>query len=121
MGLKVDIKVITKEKLQETLKELLTNKQYRETAQLMSRNFRDQPERPIERALWWIDYVIRNPDVEFMQNKKMRGMSYVAKHSIDVIAFLTVVVLVVLCLIVKVAVWVVRKSRGGKKKKVKFQ
>lgn len=120
MGLKVDIKEITKEKLQKTLQELLTNDKYRETAQLMSRNFRDQPEKPLERALWWIDYVLRNPDVEFLQNKKMKGMSYVAKHSIDVIAFLTVVALVLGCLIVKVIVWVVRKSQGGKRK-VKVQ
>lgn len=118
MGLKLDIRYIKKEELKSTLIELLTNKVFTEKAQLMSWNFRDQPETPMERALWWIAYVLRNPDVSFLQSKPLKEMNYILKHSIDVIAFLTVVLLLILILIVKLSICLLRKKNPQEKRKL---
>lgn len=119
MGLKVDIRYLKKEELKSSLLELLTDKKYSEKAQQLSRNFRDQPEKPIERALWWIEYVLRNPDVSFLKNKQLSQMNFFAKHSIDVIAFLTVMLLVILLLAIKIICCLIRKK--NQKQKVKKQ
>lgn len=102
MALQMDIRTIDKESLVATITELLTNNKYSEAAKLRSRNFQDQKEKPLERALWWIDYVARNPDVSFLRSAKLERMNYIYKHSIDVIAFLTICMLGVVLAVVKV-------------------
>lgn len=117
MGLKLDIRYLKKEELKATILELVTNDEFSRKAKLMSRNFRDQPQKPMERALWWIDYVLRNPDVSFLQSKKVKEMNYVVKHSVDVIVFLTILVLVMVGSVVKIIVWLVKRRMSKRKAK----
>lgn len=102
MALQVDIHNLKKEELLHSLTELLNNKTFAEAAQLRSRNFQDQKEKPLERALWWIDFIARNPDVSFMKNSKLKDMNFIVKQSIDVIAFLSFVVLAMIIIFVKI-------------------
>lgn len=65
---------------------------------LRSKHFRDQPELPLERALWWVEWVLRNPDSNHLKtpaNMKLNGFQ---SNSYDVIfvLFLTIIVLVFL-------------------------
>lgn len=116
MGLKLDIRYLRRDELKATIQKLLTNKEFFRKAQQMSRNFRDQPQKPMERALWWIEYVLRNPDVSFLTSKRLNEMNFVTKHSIDVIAFLTIVVLAVVGVIVRIVVWLIMRGASVKKK-----
>lgn len=86
----MDIWTIEKDQLQNALTELLYQDHYRKAAQARSIILRDQMETPMERALWWIDFVARSPDVSFLKSKQLQEMSYIAKHSIDVVAFLSI-------------------------------
>lgn len=117
MALKLDVRKIQKESLKATILELLNSEKYSKQAKILSNNFRDQKESPIERALWWIDYIARNPDVTFLKSPKLEAMNYFKKHSIDVIAFLTIVILFVVLLFIKLVVICIRLQR--KKGKVK--
>lgn len=117
MGLKLDIRYLKKEELKATILELVTNDEFSRKAKLMSRNFRDQPQKPMERALWWIDYVLRNPDVSFLQSKKVKEMNYVVKHSVDVIVFLTILVLVLGGSVLKIIVWLIKRRMSKRKAK----
>lgn len=119
MALQLNLKTIDKATLKATIREMLTNKKYREAAQLRSRNFRDQPEKPIERALWWVDYVARNSDLTFLKSRKLGEMNYFVKHSIDVVAFLVILILGVFLGTLKI-VCVLRRvcmKKGGRKEK----
>lgn len=124
MALRLHVKRIDKETLKRTILELLENKKYSDAAKLRSRNFRDQKETPIERALWWVDYVARNEDVSFLKSGQLMRMGYFVKYSIDVIAFLLGVLLVAVLVTLKVVCLLVkcfrRRNKGGKSgKKVK--
>lgn len=121
MALNLDIRTIDQITLAKTIKELLTNKKYMEAAQLRSRNFQDQKEKPMERALWWIDYVARNPDVSFLRSSMLDKMNYFYKHSIDVIAFLTLAFLGVLWAIAKIIICLICRSTNIKSRNIKVK
>lgn len=120
IALQLNIKKLDKDTLKATILELLENKKYIEAAQLRSINFRDQKEKPIERALWWVDFIARNSDVSFLKSAKLDHMNYFVKHSVDVVAFLTVFVLLFIFGTLKIICLVSNymKKRG---KKVKVQ
>uniref|UniRef100_A0A3Q2ZI29 UDP-glucuronosyltransferase n=1 Tax=Kryptolebias marmoratus TaxID=37003 RepID=A0A3Q2ZI29_KRYMA len=54
------VKLLTKEIFLEALKDLLENPSYRKNIQHLSQLHRDQPVSPLDTAIFWIEYVIRN-------------------------------------------------------------
>lgn len=97
-AISVDLKEINRVKFREAILEMITNRSYRTNAEIRSRNFRDQKEHPLQRAIWWIDFVLRNPDISFLKHPSLDEMNIFIKHSIDIIAFLVVVSLALLYL-----------------------
>lgn len=99
MALEMDVNTMDTVTFKRTLIEMLSNKKYSEAAKLRSRNFRDQKETPIGRALWWVDYVVRTPDTSFFRNKKLEEMNYFEKHSFDVIGLFSLTLFGVIALV----------------------
>lgn len=81
------------------VKEVLNEPSYRETMQRLSRLHRDQPMKPIDTAIFWIEYVIRHKGAAHLKAQSYR-MSWYTYHSIDVVLFLMGTVLVMLLAIV---------------------
>lgn len=101
MALKLEVDEIDSKTLADHLRELLNNPKYWEAAQFRSKTFQDQKETPLERALWWIDFVDRNPEVSFLKNPKLFQINYFTKHSIDVVAFITILVTLSVTFVIK--------------------
>jgi glucuronosyltransferase len=59
---------MTAEMLRAALDKILNDARYTKKAKLVSRRFRDQPERPIDRAAWWVEWVLRNPDADHLKS-----------------------------------------------------
>lgn len=76
--------------LTEKINVLLTDQKYKRNAIAASKVFRDQKDTPLERALWWIDWAMRNPDANHFKNSA-NDLNFFEIHSMDVIAFLTLV------------------------------
>lgn len=87
----------------------------------MSRNFRDQKETPLDRAIWWIEWVIRNPKAEFMKSPMLK-QGHIVGNGYDIIAALTAVTLLILYILIKLISVSVRfvcrrkEQKAGKKK-----
>ncbi|GAB0089114.1 hypothetical protein DMENIID0001_036040 [Sergentomyia squamirostris] len=92
VALTVDLANINAEALQDSIHQVLQNSSFYEKARIRSRLFRDQSETPLERAIWWCEYILRNPDVSFLRSGSL-DLNILQRHSIDVIAFLTIVTL----------------------------
>ncbi|KAJ6644295.1 UDP-glycosyltransferase UGT5 [Pseudolycoriella hygida] len=85
------IKDLSTDTLHTKVTNLLTQSKYRKQIQLASAAFRDQKETPLERALWWIEWVIRNPNANHF--RAQHNLNFLQLESFDVIAFIIVVAL----------------------------
>ncbi|XP_051548635.1 UDP-glucuronosyltransferase 2A3-like [Myxocyprinus asiaticus] len=89
----VDIATLDRTVFLEALKEVLHNPVYKENMQRLSRLHHDQPMKPLDRALFWIEFVMRNGGAPHLRTQSFR-MSWIAYHSIDVILTLMVTVII---------------------------
>ncbi|XP_037111046.1 UDP-glucuronosyltransferase 2C1-like isoform X2 [Syngnathus acus] len=94
-AINVDFAALDRHIFADALVTVLQNTSYRENMQRLSRLQRDQPMKPMDQAVFWIEYVIRHKGAGHLkaQSNKMSSIVY---HSVDVIvALLTIVLLVI--------------------------
>lgn len=94
-GLSLDHKLMTSLELRQTIERLLTEPKFAATAKQMSAQYRDQPMRPQETAIWWTEYVLRHKGAPHMRVSG-RELSFIAYHSMDVFALVLGVIFLVL-------------------------
>lgn len=84
---------------------------------IRSARFRDQPEKPLVRAVWWIEYILRNPNPEHLRSPVVMLGSFVS-NLYDILLFCIVLISVVAFLIWKYVISkLVALIRGPKKVK----
>uniref|UniRef100_A0A8C2C5Z2 UDP-glucuronosyltransferase n=1 Tax=Cyprinus carpio TaxID=7962 RepID=A0A8C2C5Z2_CYPCA len=90
----VDIATLDRTVFLEAIKEVLHNPSYKENMQKLSKLHHDQPMKPLDRAVFWIEFVMRNRGAPHLRTQAYR-MSWIEYHSIDVILSLLAIVLLV--------------------------
>lgn len=78
--------------LKEKLTKVLTDPGYRKRMAIRSRRLRDQPEKPIDRAVWWIEYVLRNPKCPHFHSP-VKELGFISGNSLDLYGILLVIFL----------------------------
>lgn len=90
----------TKNTLLSVIKEMLNNPKYRQEAKEISKLFHDRPLKPMENAVYWIEYVIRHKGAKHLKVAGL-GLSWYKYYLIDVILLLVissvVLVFVIVC------------------------
>ncbi|XP_067427568.1 UDP-glucuronosyltransferase 2A2-like [Thunnus thynnus] len=111
----LDIGTLNKDNFLEAVKEVLHQPSYRENMQELSRLHRDQPMKPLDRAVFWIEFVMRHKGAAHLKTDSYK-MSWIQYHSIDVITLLllSVTLMSLICILTVKCLW--RKVFGGKKK-----
>ena len=96
---------------------------YKENAMRLSRIHHDQPVKPLDRAVFWIEFVMRHKGAKHLR-VAAHDLSWVQYHSLDVIGFLLACVVILTFIITKCCLFVCRKccmkkgkKRGTRKKK----
>lgn len=95
---RIAVKEITSESLLRKLNEMLSNPMYKENMKFVSQHFKDQKEPPLDRAIWWIEWMLRNPRSVLVN--RGQNLNFFQIQSIDVIAVLTVITLAVLYVLI---------------------
>ncbi|XP_066285747.1 UDP-glucuronosyltransferase 2C1-like [Branchiostoma lanceolatum] len=95
LGVKLDFYTVTDEQLYRAILHVVTNNSYRETAARLSRLHRDQPQPPMERAVWWIEHVIKHGGLPHLRARAVE-LPWYQYYLLDVAAFLLAVCLAVL-------------------------
>ncbi|XP_072946303.1 UDP-glucosyltransferase 2-like [Epargyreus clarus] len=60
IGIKLDFTTFTKSQLKDAVETVISNKSYRENMTKLREQMNDQPQTPLERAVWWIEHVLRH-------------------------------------------------------------
>uniref|UniRef100_A0AAY4CWK5 UDP-glucuronosyltransferase n=1 Tax=Denticeps clupeoides TaxID=299321 RepID=A0AAY4CWK5_9TELE len=95
----VDIVTMDRVVFLDALKEVLYEPTYRENMQRLSRIHRDQPMKPLDQAMFWIEYVMRHRGAPHLRTQSFR-MSWLAYHSVDIIATLLASLLLMAIIII---------------------
>ncbi|XP_035812132.2 UDP-glucuronosyltransferase 2A1-like [Amphiprion ocellaris] len=112
----LDLATVYRDNFLEALKEVLYEPSYREKMKVLSSLHRDQPMKPLDRAMFWIEFVMRHKGAAHLRTESYK-MSTIQYHSIDVAAFLLAVVLLIFAVFIAAVKFLWR--RLFKRKKVK--
>ncbi|XP_036067084.1 UDP-glucuronosyltransferase 2C1 isoform X4 [Oryzias melastigma] len=83
----VEISDLDKINFQETLQDVLNEPSYRMNMQKLSRLHRDTPMRPLDTALFWIEFVMRHKGAAHLRTESYK-LPWYSYHSVDVMVFL---------------------------------
>ncbi|KAM3592339.1 uncharacterized protein V6R79_016890 [Siganus canaliculatus] len=88
----IDVATLTRQSFREAIHAVIHEPSYRNSMRRLSALHRDAPMHPMETALYWIEFVMRHKGASHLRTESYR-MPWYAYHSVDVLCFLTAVVL----------------------------
>lgn len=89
----VDLKDLTEETFTRAILEIVNNKKYKDVIQGISTLYRDRPASALDTAVYWAEYVIRHKGAPHLQSHAVQ-LNFLQRTSIDVIAFVALVFLI---------------------------
>ncbi|KAG5895542.1 hypothetical protein JTB14_010686 [Gonioctena quinquepunctata] len=87
MGIKLDFLTWNEKDFGDALNDLLNKPSYRKNAKLRSKILRDQPMHPLEKAIFWIEYVIHHNGAAHLRSGAM-DLSWYQKYPVDLVLVL---------------------------------
>ncbi|EGW12011.1 UDP-glucuronosyltransferase 2B31 [Cricetulus griseus] len=116
-GVRLDFLTMSSTDLFNAVKTVTTDPSYKENAMRLSRIHHDQPVKPLDRAVFWVEYVMRNKGAKHLR-VAAHDLTWFQYHSLDVLGFLLACVVTVIFIITKCCLFCCQKfAKGGKKKK----
>ncbi|XP_047108291.1 UDP-glycosyltransferase UGT5-like [Schistocerca piceifrons] len=89
LGVRLDFEDVTKETLLRSSRSVLEDPKYKENMRRMSAIFREHQADSLERAVWWVEYVIRHKGAPHMRSAAL-DLHWWQFLLLDVIAFILV-------------------------------
>lgn len=100
----IEFRTMTTEIVKEKLKLILEDPKYATNMAKLSFQFRDQKEKPLDRAIWWIEWVLRNPNaVDFLKSPVLR-LGFIAGNFYDVIFVISIAICVILYCVTQILI-----------------
>ncbi|XP_051972621.1 UDP-glucuronosyltransferase 2C1-like [Xyrauchen texanus] len=88
----LDVATCTSEKFLEALTDILENPAYRQNMQRLSELHRDQPQHPLDKAMFWIEFVLRNKGATHL-HAEAYNMPMYSYYCLDVAVLVLFVIL----------------------------
>ncbi|KAF2881573.1 hypothetical protein ILUMI_24608, partial [Ignelater luminosus] len=85
---------LTEKTLTEAINEVLNNPKYRQNVKLRSAVLRDQAINPLEKAIFWVEYVIRHKGAHHLKTAALK-LEWYQYYLLDVIGFLFTIILLI--------------------------
>ncbi|XP_076794857.1 UDP-glucuronosyltransferase 2B17-like isoform X3 [Arvicanthis niloticus] len=99
-AVKVNINKMTSAELLSALRAVINEPSYKENAMLLPRIHHDQPVKPLDRAVFWIEFVMHHKGAKHLP-VAVHDLSWFQYHPLDVIQFLLACVLTLIFIITK--------------------
>ncbi|XP_011782449.1 PREDICTED: UDP-glucuronosyltransferase 2B9 isoform X6 [Colobus angolensis palliatus] len=116
-AVQLDFDTMSSTDLANALKTVINDPLYKENVMKLSRIQHDQPVKPLDRAVFWIEFVMRHKGAKHLR-VAAHDLTWFQYHSLDVIGFLLACVATVIFIIMKCCLFCFWKfTRKGKKGK----
>ncbi|XP_072873422.1 UDP-glucuronosyltransferase 2B9 isoform X3 [Chlorocebus sabaeus] len=116
-AVRLDFDTMSSTDLANALKTVINDPLYKENVMKLSRIQHDQPVKPLDRAVFWIEFVMRHKGAKHLR-PAAHDLTWFQYHSLDVIGFLLACVATVIFVIMKCCLFCYWKfARKGKKGK----
>ncbi|XP_055444689.1 UDP-glucuronosyltransferase 2B4-like isoform X4 [Bubalus kerabau] len=116
-AVRLDLETMSKTDFLNALKQVINNPSYKRKAMWLSTIQRDQPIKPLDRAVFWIEFVMRHKGAKYLRPAAHK-LTWFQYHSLDVIGFLLACVATAIFVITKCFLFCCRKfAETGKKRK----
>uniref|UniRef100_A0A8C2V1V4 glucuronosyltransferase n=1 Tax=Chinchilla lanigera TaxID=34839 RepID=A0A8C2V1V4_CHILA len=99
-AVEVNMYTMTSADLLGALRAVINDPSYKENAMRLSRIHRDQPMKPLDRAVFWVEFVMRHKGANHLR-VAAHDLSWFQYHSLDVIGFLLACVITAMLLVTK--------------------
>lgn len=109
IGLHLVFSTLTKETFKSSIVEIIENPKYKQKIREVNKIIHDQPMNSLERAVWWIEYVIRHKGAPYFRNRVV-DMPWYEYFLLDVIGFVLLVICIVVMVLYKSAKALARHS-----------
>ncbi|XP_073697404.1 UDP-glucuronosyltransferase 2C1-like isoform X1 [Garra rufa] len=104
----LNINTMQSSDLVDALKTVTNNPSYKESIMRLSRIHHDQPMKPLDQAVYWIEFVMRNKGAKHLR-VQAHDLSWYQYHCLDVVAFLLSVVALITFIFIKTCCFLFRK------------
>ncbi|XP_059525688.1 UDP-glucuronosyltransferase 2B31-like isoform X4 [Myotis daubentonii] len=116
-AIRLDFNTISSTDFLNALKTVINDPSYKENTMKLSRIHHDQPMKPLDRAVFWIEFVMRHKGAKHLRPAAL-DLTWFQYHSLDVIGFLLACMATATFVIAKCVLFCCRKCfKTGKKKK----
>ncbi|XP_036774038.2 UDP-glucuronosyltransferase 2B31-like [Manis pentadactyla] len=107
-AVRLDLGTLSSTDLLHALKRVIDDPLYKENAMKLSRIHHDQPMKPLDRAVFWIEFVMRHKGARHLRPAS-HDLAWFQYHSLDVIGFLLACVATALFVITKCCLFCCQK------------
>ncbi|XP_078581715.1 UDP-glucuronosyltransferase 2C1-like [Branchiostoma floridae x Branchiostoma japonicum] len=95
MAVTLDIHSVTSDEVYQAITTVISDPRYKEKAKFVSTYRQDQPQLPMERAIWWIEHVIKHGGLPHLKSRAVE-LPFYQYYLLDVIALIVAVIAFVL-------------------------
>ncbi|XP_052454118.1 UDP-glucuronosyltransferase 2C1 isoform X2 [Carassius gibelio] len=113
-----NIKTTQPQELVDGLNAVINDPSYKENAMRLSRIHHDRPVKPLDEAVFWIEFVMRNKGAKHLR-VEAHNLTWFQYHCLDVFAFLLTVLIVVLYVFFKMCKFFIMRCCFSSKRKTK--
>ncbi|XP_072948769.1 UDP-glycosyltransferase UGT5-like [Epargyreus clarus] len=99
IGKMLEYRDINENTLENILNDIIYNDTYKNKAKEVSRRFKDRPMTPLDTAMFWIEYVLRHKDADFMKSPA-RDMSWFRYFMLDLYTVVITIIIVLAILVI---------------------
>ncbi|KAH8244031.1 hypothetical protein KR032_012466 [Drosophila birchii] len=99
-GLGLNVNNLQQSELNQAIQRLLTSPSYAKASAAISEQYRDQKETPLDRAVWWTEYIIRHNGAPFLRAAS-KDLNLIQLYSLDTMAVLVGIPLLVVLVLLK--------------------
>ena len=102
VGEKIQFQELSEEKLYNALQKVLNDPSYKAKVTDLGSLLNDQINKPLDRAIWWIEYLIRHPSLASHMRSPVHNLTWYQYYLLDVLALIASVAITVLLITYKI-------------------